>query len=262
MTDAQDVLVLRGGWEQPQRSSLLRNNCNETFTDVTVASGLAQPTSTQTAVKHDIDNDGFVDLFVGNENGPSQLFLNKGNGTFENIAKAAGVDRTAISKGVTAADYDNDGWPDLYVSNRGGGANLFSRNNRNRTFTEIAQAACVSGNGSGFATWFFDYNNDGWVDLFLSSFQLSVDETMRTYLALPHNATTMKLYKNLGDGGIQDVARKVGLDKVFMAMGANFGDFDNDGFLDIYMGTGTPSYDSTGSQRLSFATKVQNPSSM
>ena len=237
-----DVLVLRGGWEQPQRSSLLRNNCNGTFTDVTVASGLAQPTSTQTAVWTDIDNDGFVDLFVGNENSPSQLFLNKGNGTFENIATAAGVDRTAVSKGVTAADYDNDGWPDLYVSNRGGGPNFFYRNNRNRTFTEIAHAAGVSGNGSGFATWFFDYNNDGWADLFLTSFQLSVDETMRSYLALPHNATTLKLYKNLGDGGFQDVTRKVGLDKVFMAMGANFGDFDNDGFLDIYMGTGTPSY--------------------
>jgi hypothetical protein len=236
-----DILVLRGGWEQPQRSSLLRNNCNETFTDVTVASGLAQPTSTQAAVWTDIDNDGFVDLFVGNENSPSQLFLNKGNGTFENIAAAARVNRTAISKGVTAADYDNDGWPDLYVSNRSG-PNFFYRNNGNRTFTEIALAAGVLGNQSGFATWFFDYNNDGWSDLFLTSFLLSVDETMRTYLGLPHNGPTLKLYKNLGDGSFQDVTRKVGLEKVFMPMGANFGDFDNDGFLDIYMGTGTPSY--------------------
>ncbi|HTG75191.1 MAG TPA: FG-GAP-like repeat-containing protein [Terriglobia bacterium] len=236
-----DILVLRGGWEQPQRSSLLRNNCNETFTDVTVASGLAQPTSTQAAVWTDIDNDGFVDLFVGNENSPSQLFLNKGNGTFENIAAAAGVNRTGISKGVTAADYDNDGWPDLYVSNRSG-PNFFYRNNGNRTFTEIALAAGVLGNQSGFATWFFDYNNDGWADLFLTSFLLSVDETMRTYLGLPHNGPTLKLYKNLGDGSFQDVTRKVGLDKVFMPMGSNFGDFDNDGFLDIYLGTGTPSY--------------------
>jgi hypothetical protein len=236
-----DILVLRGGWEQPQRHSLLRNNCKGSFTDVTVASGLAQPTSSQAAVWTDIDNDGFVDLFVGNENSASQLFLNKGNGTFENIAAAAGVDKTAISKGVTAADYDNDGWPDLYVSNRGG-PNFFYRNNGNRTFTEIAEAAGVLGNGAGFATWFFDYDNDGWADLFLTSYHLSVDETIRTYLGLPQNAATMKLYRNLGDGSFQDVTRKAGLNKVFMAMGANFGDFDNDGFLDIYLGTGTPSY--------------------
>jgi ASPIC and UnbV/FG-GAP-like repeat/PPIC-type PPIASE domain len=238
-----DILVLRGGWEQPQRKSLLRNNCNGTFTDVTAASGLARPTSTQAAVWTDIDNDGFLDLFVGNESGPGQLFHNKGNGTFEDIAAAAGVNRTDISKGVTAGDFDNDGWPDLYVSNRAG-PNFFYRNNHNRTFTEIAEAAGVLGTGSGFATWFFDYNNDGWPDLFVTSYRLSLDETARTYLALPHNAPTLKLYKNLGDGTFQDVTRKVALDKVFMPMGSNFGDVDNDGFLDIYLGTGTPSYGS------------------
>jgi hypothetical protein len=240
----KDILVLRGGWQTAQRKSLLRNNCNGTFTDVTVESGMAKPaTATQTAVWADINNDGLLDLFVGNEDAPAQLFLNKGNGTFEDIASAAGVDRVAFTKGVAAADYDNDGFVDFYVSNVGG-TNLLYRNNHNNTFTEMAQAAGVPGPGSGFATWFFDYDNDGWQDLFVTSYFLSLDEAARTYMGLPHNATTLQLYKNLKDGSFRDVTAEVGLDKVFMPMGANFGDIDNDGFLDIYLGNGDPSYSS------------------
>ncbi len=85
-----DLLVLRGGWEFPMRKSLLRNNCDGTFTDVTKQSGLGfTATSTQTAVWADIDNDGFLDLFVGNEDGPNQLYHNKGDGTFEEISRRA-----------------------------------------------------------------------------------------------------------------------------------------------------------------------------
>jgi tetratricopeptide (TPR) repeat protein len=238
-----DILVLRGGWELPQRKSLLRNNCDGTFTDVTVTSGLAEPTSSQTAVWVDINNDGLLDLFVGNEGGPAQLFLNKGDGTFEDIAQSAGVagDGSAFTKGVAAADYDNDGYVDLYVSNLNG-RNFLYHNNRDQTFTDVGPKAGVSGSGRGFATWFFDYDNDGLPDLFTTSYFVSLDDTARTYLNLPHNATTLKLYKNLGNGTFRDVTIKAGLDKVFMPMGANFGDVDNDGYLDIYLGTGSPSY--------------------
>jgi hypothetical protein len=237
-----DVVVLRGGWEQAQRKSLLRNDCRGKFTDVTAAAGLAVPaTSTQTAVWADIDNDGRLDLFVGNENAPAQLFRQRPDGTFVDIAAAAGVDRTAFTKGVTAADYDNDGWQDLYVSNSGG-RNFLYRNNGNGTFTELSRGAGVPGPGRGFATWFFDYDNDGWQDLFVASYFISVEESVRTYMGLPNNANTLKLYRNTGDGAFQDVTRQAGLDKVFMPMGANFGDIDNDGFLDIYLGTGNPSY--------------------
>ncbi len=237
-----DVLVLRGGWEAAQRKSLLRNNCDGTFTDVTAASGLAHPaSSTQTAVWVDFDNDGFIDLFVGNEDRPAQLFRNKGDGTFEDVAQVAGVARSAFTKAVAAADYDNDGYADLYVTNLGGG-NFLYRNNRDGTFTDVAERAGVLGPERGFPSWFFDYDNDGWPDLFVSSYYLSVDETARTYLGLPRNAPTMKLYRNLGNGRFSDVTAQVGLDKVFMPMGANFGDIDNDGFLDIYLGTGSPSY--------------------
>jgi tetratricopeptide (TPR) repeat protein len=237
-----DILVLRGAWEFPQRKSLLRNNCDGTFTDVTASSGLAKPaTSTQTAVWADIDNDGYLDLFVGNENGPAQLFHNKGDGTFEDISHAAGIDRVAFTKGVVAADYDNDGYVDFYISNLDGD-NFLYHNNHDRTFTDVAQKAGVQKPWKSFAAWFFDYDNDGWPDLFVTSYYVSVDESMRSYLGLTPNAETLKLYKNLGNGTFRDVTAEVGLDRVLMPMGANFGDIDNDGFLDMYLGTGNPSY--------------------
>jgi hypothetical protein len=233
---------MRGGWELAQRRSLLRNNCNGTFTDVTAAAGLLTPvTSSQTAVWTDIDNDGWIDLFVGNEDAPAQLFHNKGNGTFVDIAKAAGVARTAFTKAVTSGDYDNNGFPDLYVSNFRDG-NLLYRNNGDRTFTEVSRAAGVVGADRGFPAWFFDYDNDGWDDLFASSYYLSIEESARSYLKLRQNAATMKLYRNAGNGTFLDVTASANLDKVLMPMGSNFGDIDNDGFLDIYLGTGSPSY--------------------
>jgi len=238
-----DILVLRGAWEFPVRKSLLRNNCDGTFTDVTREAGLAEPaTRTQTAVWTDINNDGLLDLFVGNENGPSQLFLNKGDGTFQDISKTAGVDKIAFTKGVVAGDYDNDGYADLYVSNLYGG-NFLYHNNHNNTFTEVSQQAGVHQSQSqSFATWFFDYDNDGWPDIFVTTYFFSIDETMRSYLGLPTNAETFKLYRNLGNGTFKDVTQEAGLNKINIPMGANFGDFDNDGYLDIYLATGGPEY--------------------
>jgi tetratricopeptide (TPR) repeat protein len=237
-----DFVVLRGGWEFPLRPSLMKNNCDGTFTDVTVASGIGEPlVASQTAVWADINNDGLLDLFLGNESGGNQLFLNKGDGAFENISHSAGIDKPGQTKAVVAADFDNDGYVDFYVSNYLGENRLY-HNNHDNTFTDVAAQAGVLGTGRSFAAWFFDYDNCGWPDLFVNSYFTSVDESMRTYLGLPHNAGTLKLYKNRGDGTFRDVTVEAGLDKVFMPMGANFGDIDNDGFLDIYLGNGNPSY--------------------
>jgi tetratricopeptide (TPR) repeat protein len=237
-----DLLVLRGGWEFPMRKSLLRNNCNGTFTDVTRESGLWNTvSSTQTAVWADIDNDGFLDLFAGSENGPSQLFHNRGDGTFEDISRAAGVDRSDFTKAVVAADYDNDGYVDFYLSNYNG-ANVLYHNNGNRTFTDVAKQAGVQAPWRSFAAWFFDYDNDGWPDIFVTSYYISDDESVRTYLKMPHNAETSKLFRNLGDGTFRDVTAEAGLDKVLMPMAANFGDVNNDGYLDMYLGMGSPSF--------------------
>jgi len=238
-----DFLVLRGGWEFGMRMSLMRNNCDGTFTDVTHASGLDKTVfPTQTAVFADIDNDGLLDLFVGAEKAPSHLFHNKGDGTFEDISHAAGVDRAAFTKGVAAADFDNDGYVDFYVSNFGGG-NFLYHNNHNMTFTDVAKQAGVQAPYSSFATWFFDYDNDGWPDIFVASYaNYTVDQVMRSYLRLPTQADTLKLYRNLHNGTFQDVTEQVGLSKEYMPMGAGFGDVDNDGYLDIYLGMGNPSF--------------------
>ncbi len=236
-----DILVLRGGWETALPKSLLRNNCNGTFTDVTVEAGLAEPTQTETAVWVDIDNDGFLDLYSGNETGPNQLFRNNGNGTFKDISRSSGADLTMIPKAIVAADYDNDGYADLFVSNYQGDSALL-HNNHDGTFTDVAPQAGVLGSGHGFGSWFFDYDNDGRPDLLATSYAMSIEESVRTYLGLPHNSARMKLYRNLGNGAFRDVTEETGLSKVFMPMGANFGDVDNDGYPDIRFGTGELSY--------------------
>ncbi len=235
---------MRGGWEVPQRLSLLKNNCDGTFTDVTTKAGLGNAAySTQAAVWADINNDGLLDLFLGVENQPNRLFLNNGDGTFKDISHSSGIDVTRWAKAVVAADYDHDGYMDFYVSTYRDDSELW-HNNHNLTFTDVAKQAGVPASAHGFPTWFFDYDNDGWPDLFVGSYYMSVDEVMRSYLGLPTKAATMKLYKNLGNGAFRDVTDRVGLNKVYMPMSANFGDLDNDGYPDIYLGNGDPNYTS------------------
>ncbi len=236
-----DIFVMRGGWEFPMRNSLLRNNGDGTFADVTVAAGLADSRHrTHSAVWADFDRDGHLDLFVGHEETPSQLFRNQGDGRFVDVTERAGVGRTAFTKGAAWGDIDNDGFPDLYVSNYGG-ENFLYRNNGNGTFTETAAQLGVSKPLMSFPTWFFDYDNDGRQDLFVASFVPSVTEVARRYLNLPPQAETVRLYRNTG-GGFEDATRQAGLAFVVPTMGANFGDLDNDGWLDLYLGTGAPSY--------------------
>ena len=205
-------------------------------------------TATQTAVWADIDNDGYLDLFVGNESGPGQLFRNKGDGTFEDISHAAGVDqcrfqqRRSWRRTTTTTDI-----VDFYVSNLSGD-NFLYHNNHDRTFTEVALPGRRAEAVSEFRHMVLRLRQRWLARSFRHQLLLRCDETMRTYLGLPPNAETMKLYKNHGNGTFRDVTAEVGLDKVFMPMGANFGDIDNDGFLDIYLGTGNPSYASSSSE--------------
>lgn len=238
----KDILILRGGWEWARRKSLLRNNCDGTFTDVTRESGLMDAArATQTAVWTDIDNDGKLDLFIGNENAPAQLFLNKGDGTFVDIAESAGVNKVGFIKAVVAGDYDNDGYPDLYVSNFRGDHFLY-HNNHNRTFTNVTQQAGLGQQGPTFGSWFFDYDNDGWPDLFVAGYYSSLGDIASGYLGTPQKGETLRLFRNLGNGKFKDVTAETGLNQVFLPMGMNFGDIDNDGYPDFYLGTGSPSF--------------------
>jgi hypothetical protein len=237
-----DIFVMRGGWEFPMRNSLLRNNRDGTFTDVTVKSGLGLGDHrTQSAAWADYDLDGWLDVYIGHENTPSQLFRNKGDGTFEDVSRAAHVDLIAFTKAVTWGDYDDDGYPDIYVSNYTDD-NFLYHNNGDGTFEEVAVDLRVEKPNRSFPCWFWDYDNDARLDLFVSSYSFGKGEWARTYFGLPPKMESMKLYRNVGKGAFSDVTKEVGLDRGVAAMGSNYGDLDSDGFLDFYLGTGTPSY--------------------
>lgn len=253
-----DILVLRGGWMEDDgrmRKSLLRNDGQGVFTDVTRAAGLAEPAfPTQTAVWADFDHDGDLDLYAGHESRvegrpaagdyPCSLLLNGGppNWTFTDIAEAAGVTNDRYTKGVAAGDYDNDGDMDIYVSNIG--RNRLYRNDGNLKFTDVASEAGVTGpEGYSFATWFFDYDNDGWLDLWVGAYDAAIDDIAADYLGMEHHASLPQLYRNNGNGTFTSVTESMGLNRPWRPMGANFGDLDNDGWLDIYLATGAPEYD-------------------
>jgi len=237
-----DIFIMRGGWEVAMRNSLLRNNGDGTFTDVTRAAGLSSGAhATHSVAWVDFDNDGWVDVFVGHELTPSQLFRNRRDGTFEDVTAHAGVGATAFTKGVAAGDYDGDGFADLYVSNMYG-ANFLYRNRADGTFVDVAVSLGVDKPLASFPTWFFDYDNDGRLDIFVASYPNSLEEFAKHYVKLPPSAEVLTLYRNAGGGKFVDVSRDVSLNRVVPSMGANFGDLDNDGFLDMYLGTGTPSF--------------------
>ena len=255
-----DVLVLRGGWwgqNGKYPMSLLRNNGNGTFDDVTEAAGLLSLHPTQTAAWADYDNDGCLDLYVGHEantteNHPSQLFHNNHDGSFTEVAAANGLADMGFVKGVAWGDFNNDGRPDLYVSVKGKGNHLFRNDGPldpthpapdHWKFTDVTAQAGVAEPMHSFATWFFDYDNDGWPDIYVSGFYVdTLNDIAAFQLGLPNKAELPRLYHNNRDGTFTDVTKQVKLDRAILVMGSNFGDLDNDGWLDIYLGTGDVPY--------------------
>ena len=236
-----DIFIPRGAWlATPIRPTLLRNNGNGTFTDVTKEAGLMTPMNSISAQWADYDNDGFLDLFVCNETGPFRLYHNKRDGTFEEVADRAGL--VAMSghwKGAAWIDFNGDRFPDLFLNDLNAAARLY-RNNCDGTFTDVTSAMGIDGPHAGFSCWAFDYDNDGWPDIFATSYDRTVADVVKGLIGEPHERHTNKLYRNLGGKAFRDVTKEVGLDPVFATMGSNFGDFDNDGFLDFYLGTGDP----------------------
>jgi hypothetical protein len=246
-----DIFIMRGAWlYSPMRPSLLRNNGNGTFTDVTEEAGLLTPINSIAAAWADYDNDGFLDLFVCCEGQPNRLYRNRGNGTFEEVAARAGVagDGT-VCKGAAWIDFDNDGYPDLFVTNLSGTAKLF-RNNGNGTFTDVTTQMGIDGPKQGFSCWAWDFDNDGWPDIFATSYDRTVEDVVLGLVGKPHGRYSNKLYKNMQGKGFKDVTKEMGLDLVFSTMGSNFGDFDNDGYLDMYLGTGDPQLSSLVPNRM------------
>jgi hypothetical protein len=252
-----DVFIPRGAWLHDKGqipSSLLRNNCDGTFTDVTAEAGLLNNYPTQTAVWADFNNDGLLDLFLGNEIVRDKvpwpdsarnfrLYINNGDGTFTDVGPGTGIELNGMVKGAAADDYDNDGWQDLYVSVMGGPNHLF-RNlgapGRVPKFVDVTAHAGVAEPNMSFTCWFFDYNNDGWPDIFVSGYWATVPDIVREYLGQKDKAAgdRPRLYRNNKDGTFTDVSHETHVDQLLLTMGANFGDLDNDGWLDFYAGTG------------------------
>ena len=253
-----DLFLMRGAWESPMRPTLLRNKGDGTFEDVTIAAGMSEPISTESASWGDYDNDGLVDLFVcgeyfspiaGASSAPDprnrcRLYHNRGDGTFEDVAASAGVSNSQCAKGSSWGDYDGDGRIDLFVSNMGAPCRLYHNEGAGK-FRDVAPELGVTGPDRAFACWFFDYDNDGRPDLFVNDYALSLASTAASALGLRSDRppSRPRLYRNLGPDGFRDVAPEVGLDRGIAPMGCNFADVDNDGFLDLYFGTGGMSYE-------------------
>ncbi len=257
----EDILVLRGAWffEQGQiPNSLLKNNGDGTFSDVTIESGLFSQYPTQAATWCDVNLDGWLDLFIGNETSsryscPSELFINN-KGHFENRTVEAGLtEAVGMIKGVCSGDVNNDGWPDIYISSLGR-PNILLKNNGDPSangtvsFTNISTSANVAKPIQSFPTWMWDYNNDGLLDIFVAPFstgKLKSSSLMVSNARGKHvDDTQLCIYNNNGDGTFTERGTEMGLTEPVFAMGSNYGDIDNDGSLDFYIGSGEPSFSS------------------
>lgn len=258
----KDIFILRGGWKGAFgnfHNSLMRNNGDGTFTEVTIQSGLLSAHPTQTATWNDFNNDGWVDLFIGNESIPDhpesehpiEFYINNQDGTFTNVSAQNHLDLKHFIKGVTSGDYNNDGWQDIFISAMGERILLRNKGVKGKIpqFEDVSKKAGFSIEDNGtFATWFFDYDNDGWEDI------IACDYSFETTLASiagsealginPEYKGQPVLYHNNGDGTFKNITKEAGLYKSVYAMGASFGDIDNDGWLDMFFGTGNPNFDS------------------
>ena len=257
-----DIFVLRGAWlgeggNHP--NSLLKNNGDGTFTDITKSAGLLSFHPTQTASWADVNNDGYLDLFIGNESNekqshPCELYINQKDGSF--IEESSNYSLSSIEgfvKGVVFGDINNDKWPDLYISVMGGN-NLLFKNNFGK-FENISETAGVQGPNFSFPTWFWDVNNDGFNDILVASYdtrniQNVAGDFVKELQGEKVLSDKSKLYINNGDETFSEQSNAFNIDKSFYAMGSNFGDLDNDGWLDFYIGTGSPEFTSVVPNRM------------
>jgi hypothetical protein len=225
----------------PLPSWLFHNNGDGTFTDVSKESGIGQHLGKAWgAVATDINNDGRLDLWVANDTAPNFLFTNRDGRAFDESALDAGVAFSAEGKarsgmGVDSADFNQDGWMDLFVANIDQEMYSLYRNNRDGTFSDDAIAhgiASATRQMSGWGLKFFDYDNDGLLDLFLANGHPDdLAEKLRLHVTYRE---PLLLFHNTGSG-LKNVSPESGplFAKRLSARGMALGDFDNDGAVDV-----------------------------
>jgi len=227
---------------KPTASWLFHNNGDGTFTDVSKASGIANYLGKAWGVvATDINNDGRLDLFVANDTAPNFLFANRDGGKFEQIGEPAGVayseaGRPRSGMGVDSADFNQDGWMDLFVANIDHEMYSLYRNNHDETFDDEARSSGIATATrlmSGWGLKFFDYDNDGNLDLFLSNG--NPDDLIQVYHKDVGYQEPLLLFHGSSGGSFQDVSAQSGpvFAKPLSARGMAIGDFDNDGAVDV-----------------------------
>ncbi len=202
----------------------------------------------------DFDQDGFMDIYVCNGTyikgfsegekpdimPENHLYRNKHDGTFEDVTKKAGVGHAGYGMGVTIGDFNNDGFPDIYISNYG--PNVLFKNNGNGTFTNISEKAGLGGNACSVGAVWFDYDNDGLLDIYVGNY-LEFDPQYDYYYApdgfpgpMAYDAQPDILYHNNGDETFTDVSQSMGVyNPDGRAMGVGAADYDDDGYVDIFV---------------------------
>jgi len=217
--------------------TLYHNEGDGTFVDVSKKAGVSDPNGYygMGVICSDFDDNGLVDIFVANDSTPNFFYKNNGNGTFEEIGFLSG---TAVnengseqgSMGVTVADYDHDGNLDLFVTNFDDDYNTLYRNDGKLSFTDVSYAAKVAAVSLPYVGWgtkFFDYDNDGWVDLFVANGHV--------YPQIPTYKQRNFLHRNNRDGTFTEIGEQLGpaLNEKRAGRGVAFGDLDNDGDVDL-----------------------------
>lgn len=198
-------------------NKLYLNKGDLLFEEISLAAGVNSMASSTAATWGDINNDGFLDLFVGNTDAPNVLYLNNGDLTFEDITLSAGVGDEFDPRSVQFADIDNDGFLDIYVHNFNT-ENLLYKNNKDNTFTDVTLASGATNIDAAMGTIFFDLDGDGDQDLYVLN-----------------DGGVNVLFENTGDGKFQDISEGSGLDFYCSCMGVDFGDMDHDGDYDLYV---------------------------
>ena len=214
-----DLYLVNSG----QANRLFRNSGVTLDADMALVTGLADNASGLGASWGDYDNDGDLDLYLSRNGQANRLFRNNGDGTFINVGLEAKVDDTDEGRSVVWGDYNNDGHLDLYLVNDG--PNRLYRNDGNGSFTDVASVARVGDSGVSHAAAWGDYDNDGDLDLYLANGRSG----------LIHNGDPNRLYRNNGDGTFTDVGASARVDDDGDSRGVAWGDYDNDGDLDLYV---------------------------